>query len=365
MEDTTHSPSLPPITCSDLRGTDGRIGPAPEDFQVDEVPLYAPSGEGEHLYVRLRKRGMTTRDATRIVADAAGVPPSEIGTAGMKDKHALTTQWISLPARRAKPVEAWVLPGELGVVESARHKNKLRTGHLLGNHFKIRLVETSADALTLAERIVEALTERGLPNYFGAQRFGRDGDNVAAALAWLGGVDERARKRLAPFERKLFASVVQSEIFNRYVTARIAEGLVRPLEGEVVRLDGSGAQFVVEDPERELSRWTSRDIHPTGPMIGPKMRPALGRALELEEAAILSLGLDDVARAALARFADGTRRDLLLWPARATGDGGGLRAFRDGTTEDALVLEFFLPSGSYATELVREFTREPFFRYSA
>ena len=353
--------ATPPIATSDLPGTGGTIGPEPEDFQVDEIPLYAPSGEGEHLYVKIRKKKLTTREAVTVLARAAGVPPSEVGTAGMKDKHAVTTQWVSLAARRARPMEAWVLPEGLSVVESSRHGNKLRTGHLRGNRFRIRLVDVEPDALEKAASIVRHLHERGLPNYFGAQRFGRDGNNLAEALRWLEREARGEGGRTPPFERKLFASVLQSEVFNRYTAARIGLGLAEPLEGEVVRLEGTGSLFAVDDPAREMPRWQSNDIHPTGPMIGPKMRKAHGKALALEEAAIESVGLTEEMLTRLGRFADGTRRDLMLLPEdlRVTapieeGDRAVMR----------LLLEVSLPAGSYATQVVREFSREPFFRYS-
>lgn len=350
------SPSIPPIATSDLPGTGGAIGPEPEDFQVDEIPLYAFSGEGEHLYVRVRKRLLTTREAVTRIARAAGVPQSEIGTAGMKDKHAVTTQWMSLPARRAKPFGEWQMPEGVEVVESTRHGNKLRTGHLKANSFRIRIVDTEPDAESHAAAIAARLRERGLPNYFGAQRFGRDGGNIADALAWLSGEARGERSRRPPFERKFFASVVQAEVFNRYVTARLERSLERPLAGEVVRLEGTGSLFAVEDPEHESPRWASNDIHPTGPMIGPKMKKAHGEALALEEAAAASVGISPGILAELARHADGTRRDVVVKipMLRLEIEPSG-RAF---------VIELELPAGSYATQAVREFSREPFFRYS-
>lgn len=320
---------------------------------MDEVPLYPPCGEGEHLYVRIEKRGMTTRDAVRLLSASSGAPMSEIGAAGMKDKHAVTRQWISMPARRARPVTEWTLPAGLRILETARHKNKLRTGHLAGNRFTIRVVGVSQSAMPRAHAIIDVLTRDGLPNYFGAQRFGRGADNVASALEWLD--SEIAGRRSPPFRRKLSSSVLQSEIFNRYVMLRLEQGLSAPLEGEVVRLEGTGSHFVVEDPERELPRWVSHDVHPTGPMIGPKMKSARGKALELEEHASSSLSLDASRRAALGRFADGTRRDLLVWPTDV----------RLSASPDILEISFFLPSGSYATQLVRELTREPFLERGA
>jgi tRNA pseudouridine13 synthase len=326
-------PVEPPIATIDLPGTLGGIGDSPEDFVVDEVPLYAFSGEGEHLYVRVQKRRLTTRDAVRAIADAAGVPANEIGTAGMKDKHAVTSQWLSLPARRAKPPSEWLLSESLSVLESTRHSNKLRTGHLAGNRFRIRITGVDADAPTRATAIVERIRERGIPNYFGAQRFGRRGSGLGDAMAFvLGEAGRGPRRRVPPFERKLFASVVQAEVFNRYVIARLTEGLERPLSGEVVRLAGTGSLFAVDSPDAELPRWQTRDIVPSGPITGPKMRASKGRG-------------------------DGTRRDVMLWPEDLL--------ITEGEQPGSLVVSMFLPAGSYATQVVRELTREPFFRDAA
>jgi len=344
-------PIEPAVWTSALRGTGGAIGAEPEDFVVDEVPLYAPSGEGDHLYVRVKKRGRTTQDLVRAVARASGVSPSEIGSAGMKDKHAVTTQWISVPAR-AEPHAAWSLPDGFEVLEVARHSNKLRTGHLSGNVFRIRIVGVHDDAESAARRILSEIATRGLPNFFGAQRFGSDGKNLDRSIAWASG---QGRGRVPPFERKLFASVLQAEVFNRYVTLRLAEDLALPLPGEVVRLEGSRALFVVDDPEAEAPRWRAADIHPTGPIFGPKMKAARGRPLELEEAATRALALGDDALSRVARIADGTRRDLFVRPA-------DVAVSADGPA--SLVLSFFLPAGSYATLVVRELTRAPFFSES-
>lgn len=334
----------PPLASLDLPGTGGAIGPDVEHFCVDEVPAYAPSGEGEHLYVRAEKRGLTTPELVRRLADAAEVETRDIGYAGLKDKHAVTSQWLSLP-RHAKEPATWALPDGVRVLEASRHGNKLRTGHLVGNRFRITLVGVVPDALALGQAVAERLTASGLPNYFGLQRFGRDAENLGRALAWLRG---GARQRLSAFLVKLYPSVVQSEIFNRYVTARRELGLDRLFPGEVVRLEGSGASFVVEDEARETARLLSRDIHLTGPMLGPKMRPASGRARELELEAASAAGVDAAVLEVLARFAPGTRRDLLVYPE-------SLALTQPGP--ETLVLDFVLPAGSYATVLVREFTR--------
>lgn len=327
--------------------TGGHIGTAPEDFCVDEVPLYPFSGAGEHLYVRVEKRGLTTRQALDAIARAAGVPARDVGSAGLKDRHAVTTQWLSLPARTAGDPAGWSLPEGLRVVESTLHGNKLRTGHLAGNRFRIRLVGVSADAPEVARALLERLSAEGLPNAFGPQRFGRGGDNLARGLAFLRGTSGR---RPPPFEQKLLASALQSDVFNRYLDLRRALGLSAPIEGEVLRLAGAGATFVVEDPEREAPRLASRDVLLTGPMVGPRGGRARGRALDLEQAAVAAAGLEPADLAALARHAEGTRRDLLVFPADLA---------LESATPGELVLSFSLPAGSYATELVRQLTHAP------
>jgi tRNA pseudouridine13 synthase len=256
---------------------------------------------------------------------------------------------VSLPARTATPPESWTLGDEFDVVETSRHTNKLRTGHLSGNRFRIRLVGVHDEAPNLARAISSRIGERGLPNYFGAQRFGIRGDNLDAAFEWA--TAERP-PRIPPFERKLYPSVLQAEVFNRYALARIGEPLDAPLTGEVVRLDGSKAMFVVERPEDEIDRWRALDIVPTGPIFGPKMKPAQGKPHELERASIASIGLGDDALSRIGRLADGTRRDLFVRPSDVdiAPDGPG-----------RLVVSFVLPSGSYATLFVRELTRGPFF----
>ncbi len=154
------------------------------------------------------------------------------------------------------------------------------------------------------------LRERGLPNVFGAQRFGHGGENLARSLSFL----DRGGRGARHFEVRLWTSVVQAEAFNRYVALRASHGLDRPLEGEVVRLDGSRATFVVESVEREAPRLASGDVHLTGPMVGPKMRAAAGVPLELERRAFDETGLDATRLGILARHVDGTRRDVVVRP---------------------------------------------------
>jgi len=342
-------PHDPPLLAPELPAAGGSLGPAPEDFVVDEVATDEPSGAGEHLWIRIRKRGRTTQDVVEALARAARVHPRDVGTAGMKDKHAVTTQWFSVPRGNSDP-DTWQLPEGVEILQHALHEKKLRTGRLSGNRFRIRLVDVPAGGLARANAIVARLREVGLPNYFGAQRFGHGGGNLARALAWLGTDPRRSGKR-GRFYAKLYPSVVQSEVFNRYLTARREVGFDRLIEGEVVRLEGSGSVFVVDDPETEAPRLARRDIHLTGPLPGPKMRAARGPALELEEEAARLSGVTAETHAGLARWVDGTRRDLLVWPADLE---------VSEPEPGVLALAFFLPAGSYATQLSRELTRAPF-----
>jgi tRNA pseudouridine13 synthase len=344
----SRTPHEPPHATADLPPVGGAIGPEPEDFCVEEVPAYLPTGSGEHVYVEVRKRRLTTQELVRRVADLADVEARDIGYAGLKDKHAVTTQWLSLPAR-SKPVSSWSLPNDIEVLRESRHNNKLRTGHLKGNRFRIALTGVESGALERARAIVAELERSGVLNYFGAQRFGRGGENLSKAFEFL---RAGARTRLPSFLLKLYPSVVQSEIFNRYLTLRREESLERAFPGEVVRLEGSSATFVVEDAERESARLLERAIHLTGPMLGPKMRPASGHVQELEGQAAESLGVDVSFLDTLGRFAPGARRDLRVFPEEAS---------VSAPSEERLLLEFTLPAGSYATVLVRELTKAPLF----
>jgi tRNA pseudouridine13 synthase len=351
--DTTTARSIslhtPPVRYPDLPPTGGRVGPEPEDFLVDEVPLYEASGKGEHQYVQVQKRLLTTPELARRLGKACGVNERDIGYAGMKDKYAVTTQWLSLNSKTPIVPELDLGPG-VKILTVSRHDNKLRTGHLLGNRFTITLVGVGEGALEKANAVAERLRNDGLPNYFGAQRFGHGGRNLPDAISWLarGG---RSRNR---FEQKLFPSVVQSELFNRYLSARLELGVEQLISGEVVRLEGAGAMFRVDDVATEQPRFAARDLHLTGPMLGPKMRPAGADALALEQRLTAELGLDEAMLGVLGRQAPGVRRDLFA-PLKDL----SIEAATD-RSEPALRLSFTLPAGGYATEVLRQLTHEPF-----
>src|SRR5690606_10479629 len=208
------------------------------------VPAYPFDGEGEHWLVQVQKRGLNTADVVKIVAKLSKARERDIGVAGQKDKHAVTSEWLSVsPVGNIAPSE-WQLPDAVTLLSVTKHRNKLRTGHLAGNRFRLRLVGevlVDAEQLRLA---AEHLRQVGVPNYYGAQRFGFGLGNLDKALSWLtrqasgGGRGSR-------FVAKWMPSVIQSEVFNRYVKKRLELGTDRLLVGEIVRLSGSSRHFEV------------------------------------------------------------------------------------------------------------------------
>ena len=338
------TPFVPPVETEDLAAVGGRIGDAPEDFVVEEIPAYEPSGEGEQAYVWVEKRLQNTRDVAGHVARAAGVHIREIGYAGLKDRRAVTRQWFSLPVRSRPPSE-WQLPDGVTVLAVSRHKNKLRTGHLIGNRFSLGFVDVPEGGPERARRILERIARGGVGNYFGPQRFGRGGQNIASALAWL---KDGARPPRGT-DPKLLSSVLQAEHFNRYAARRLLDR-ERLLQGDVVRLRGSGAHFVVDDAAVEQPRLDAGDLVLTGPMIGPRGLQTKDAARQLELELADELGLSSELLERLGEHAPGTRRDLLLEPTEVslTEPGPGRLSF-----------SFRLPAGAYATQLARELSRSP------
>ena len=338
-----------PYLTSELPGTGGVLRAADEDFAVDEEPAYLPSGAGDHVFVRIEKRGVTTPQAVRAIAGALGAQDRDVGVAGMKDRHAVTTQWLSLPPPiTPEAARALELPG-VRVLEAVRHPHKLRTGHVRGNRFRLRvrgLPEGQAPELARRARaILDRLAEApGAPNWYGEQRFGRDGDNAARGRELVGGARRPGRDRRMD---RLMVSALQSELFNAWLAARIGDGLYRgALVGDVLHKRGGGL-FDCADPATDEPRIAAGEIVPTGPMFGDRMRrPAEGTPAAAREAAILeAAGLAPDAFARVRALAEGTRRD-----AAVPLTGIAVDAADDGTLEVA----FALPGGAYATAIMRE-----------
>jgi tRNA pseudouridine13 synthase len=310
----------------------------PEDFRVDEVALYPPSGAGGHTFVRIEKRGRTTEEAVREVARQSGARPRDIGYAGRKDKRAITTQWISIPDLDPDRALAIAADG-LRVLEAARHPHKLRTGHLAHNRFELVVREVDDVTYDRAVATLDAIALRGMPNRFGAQRFGRDGDNAAQGQAILRGEHAPRDRRKARF----LVSALQSAVFNQVLSERARIDQVEP--GDVAVVHESGGQFVVESSEIEGPRAERFEISPTGPIFGTKVIQPAGAVAERERAVLEAHGIPvEGLRPPRGVPVRGARRALRVRPDDA-------RIAREG---DAARLCFALRPGSYATVLLEE-----------
>jgi len=402
-----------PYLTGQLPGVGGQIKRYDEDFVVEEIPAYAPSGAGTHVYFTIEKRGLPTLAATQHIARALGRQPRDIGYAGMKDAHGVTRQMLSLEHVEPARIESLAL-ARIKVLSVSRHSNKLKLGHLLGNRFEIKVRDVAADCGPRAGAILEVLSRRGVPNYFGPQRFGARGDNAligravlhrnyaeavalmlgrpgpidhddalrarelfdkgeyaAAADAWprgtfaqqsrmcrmlaKGGKLRDAWRAVDHTLRKLFLSAFQSDLFNRVVAQRIERGLFDHLKtGDVAYKHVNGACFKVEDASTEQPRCDAFEISPTGPLFGSRMTHATGIPGEIEAAVLAASGVDEelISGRESGRL-DGGRRSLRV----------PLKDLRHETGEDDrgpfLRLQFSLPAGAYATGVIREVSKNP------
>jgi tRNA pseudouridine13 synthase len=338
------------------------IRKSPEDFVVEELPAYAASGKGEHLFVTFRKRGLTTPDAVRALGRALGVDPRFAGWAGMKDRHAVTTQTVSFSLPMARDAEAAVakisIP-DLEVIEAKRHDNKLKPGHLLGNRFTLILRGIPADRVAAAIAVLEEAGRVGVPNAFGPQRFGRDGENPERALAWLAGKERGPRDKR---DQRMLFSALQSLLFNEVLEKRIAANTwASVLAGDVAKKHDSGGLFDVplEGPELDdaRARAVGGAITATGPMYGAKMRWPQGEPLAMERAVLDASAIDDALLEARKALGEGTRRALRLEvkemsvTAEIVGDHG-TKAAGAGGSPPGIVVRFVLPKGGYATTVL-------------
>jgi len=336
--------SLPEVT----------IRARPEDFQVEEIPAYPPSGTGDHVFVTFRKRGLTTPFALRRIADALSCDPRDAGAAGMKDRHAITVQTASFLVPADCDPEALLGRASLEdieIVSIRRHPHKLRAGHLVGNRFALTLRAVEPKAMAAMDETLQRLRAEGLPNAFGPQRFGRDGDNAQRALGWIAGSDRPPRDRR---RRKLLASSLQSWLFNELLAERVADGSWRQIiGGDLAKKHDSGGMFAVTDDGPELSeaqrRAAAGELCATGPMFGNKMRWPTGEAGVRERAVLERHIAADRRAAALKRMGKGTRRPLRL----LVGELG----WQLHPQDRSLSLHFSLPKGGYATSVLAQFCR--------
>jgi tRNA pseudouridine13 synthase len=318
----------------------GTLRTLPEDFEVEEELGFAPDGAGQHVLLKVRKRSANTEWVARALASHARARPSEVGFAGLKDRHAVAVQWFTVPGGVA-PVESWLelKNSEFAVLEAHPHGRKLRRGALAGNRFRIRVRALRGKHDELEDRLA-LIRARGVPNYFGPQRFGREGANLQSLARWaLEGREPRTRS-----DRSFTLSAARSVVFNAVLAERVRSGSWdRLLEGEIVNLEGSGSVFrldAADDPE-VLRRCVDLDLHPTGPLWGRgDLRPRLDVAA-LEERVGGAFG-----------------------PVMAVLEQAGLqherRALRlrvealEARLHDDLELTFRLGAGAFATAVLRE-----------
>jgi tRNA pseudouridine13 synthase len=396
---------LPYLTTS-FPGIGGSIKNRPEDFFVQEIPLYEPSGEGEHVYCEIQKVGIPTFEAINRIADALRVSPRDIGYGGLKDAKAITRQVLSILGTTEEAVMSLRVPN-ITVQWAARHGNKLRLGHLAGNRFAIKIRGVNPTDVIKLEPVMSELQRRGMPNYFGEQRFGRRGDNHKLGGALIrgrpeellalllgspdpsiddppmlkarrsfsegrfedamrqwprhGGMERRVLARMIKTGkagaavrmidqrlRRLWVSALQSELFNDVLSHRI-EAIDRIWIGDLAMKLENGAVFRVEDATIEQPRCDAFEISPTGPIVGHRMTLPEGEELTLEEKALKSHGLT------LGHFrqesrdqSPGARRPLRVQPKDIN--------LAAGVDEHGaqITVAFTLPPGSYATVLLRE-----------
>ncbi len=322
----------PPVT--------GTLRSIPEDFVVDEDLGFELTGAGEHVLLHIRKRETNTDWVAQQLIRLTGVPPVDVSYAGLKDRHAVTTQWFSVRmANRPEPDWGELESDSVRIIERVRHDRKLRRGALSGNRFRLVIRNLAGDTDALEQRLGE-IGRRGVPNYFGEQRFGRDDGNLVRAEAlFTGKLRERNRNK-----RGLYLSAARSHLFNAVLTQRVvANSWDRALEGEALNLDGRHAWFIAETIDAEIGRrLAERDLHPTGPLWGRGEPVPRGTALALETEALADFDLfrTGLEMAGLKQ----ERRPLRLIPKELT--------WR--IEANHLELAFWLPAGAYATTVVRE-----------
>lgn len=342
----------PVLLTAEFPGIGGRIKKVPEDFEVEEIPAYPPSGSGPFLFLWIEKRDMGAEYFLRQIARRLGISDRDIGTAGLKDRRAVTRQWISVP-QEMEPRLPQLEGDGIRVLQVSRHTNKLKIGHLHGNRFRllIRDIDPTIPAEERLSPIVQRLREQGLPNFYGSQRFGHDGFTMQIGMALLNGEpippDPSGRKHNPHnrFLRKLALSAAQSALFNRYLAKRLEDGLFRRvIPGDVMCKWPMGGMFVAEDVATEQQRFDAREIVTGGPIFGRKTFSAKGEAAEREAGIMAEAGIPSNAFHAFGKLMQGTRRHNLVYV-------DDLTCNRES---EGVRLSFTLPAGSYATVLLRE-----------
>lgn len=334
------------------------------DFVVEEIPLYPFSGEGEHLVLQIRKKGLSTWEMIDRLAAHLGIKAREIGYAGLKDKNAMTIQYVSLPKKYEAKLEDFTHE-KIKVLSREYHSNKLRMGHLKGNRFFIRLKKVTPVAAQKIQKALGELARHGMPNYFGYQRFGLDGENYKKGEAILKG--ERKERNVKM--KRLYINAYQSHLFNLWLSRRVelntlmdnfsaaeltdllgysSEDIVKMqaqehpfklMVGDVVMHYPHGRLFHFDGEQRDLERFQAGEVSPTGLLCGKRAQRATDLAGEVEKSYDEAIAID------------GARRYAWVFPQDVEG------AYKE--EEAWFELHFTLPKGSYATVLIEEIARRP------
>ena len=331
--------ALRPPRAYGVPAASGALRGEPEDFVVEEELGFAPAGSGAHLLLKVRKRNANTQWVARELTRLAGCRPADAGYAGLKDRHAVAVQWFSVPRPRTAVDWRETRGGEFEVLEAHEHTRKLPRGALAGNRFAVRIRAPGGDGAALGERLaarLEAIARRGVPNYFGAQRFGRDAGNLQRLGTPL--------RRLPPQQRGFVLSAARSVIFNAVLAARVSEGSWERLRaGDLANLDGRGSVFRVEVVDAELlERCRRLEIHPSGPLWGEGDPGSAGEVQELEKT--VAARYPDAAAACAAAGMAQERRSLRI----------AVHELRCEVEAQAVRLHFRLARGCFATAVLAE-----------
>jgi len=319
----------------------GLIRSRPEDFAVEEILGFEPDGEGPHTLVHVRKIGANTDWAARRLARAAGISARDVGFCGLKDRCAVATQWFSLPG--APDLDRAALSADgLEILERFPHGRKLRRGAHAGNRFRLRVRECSGHAADIEARL-RTIACRGVPNYFGEQRFGRDGSNLGLARAMASG------RKLDRRKRGFALSAARSAIFNAVLARRVVRGdWDRLVPGDLAILDGTASWFPVDQVDAEtVARLERLDLHPSGPLWGDGPPPVSGDPLRLELE--IAAELQDLVACLGGMRLRQERRPLRL----------SVSELQWQVEDGELALGFRLPRGAFATTVLAELVGAP------
>ncbi len=330
-----------------------------DDFVVTEIPLYEFSGEGEHLILKIRKKDLSTWDAIGIIANFLGCKTRDIGYAGLKDKNAMTVQSISLHKNYEEKLDSFEHPN-IKILEKTYHNNKIKVGHLKGNKFFIRLKRVNLIDCKKIESALEQISTLGMPNYFGFQRFGVEGNNFEKGKAIIEGKLKEKKRDL----KQMYINAYQSYLFNSWLSKRIEiSKLIEAFEpkdiasrlnlsvltvkrikkqkhpfkiitGDLLSHYPYGKIFTIDDLETESEKFFNKDRVPTGLLAGKRVKTSIDLAYEIEKEFNQETG------------ENGARRFAWVFPENIQSN------YKE--EKNWMELSFYLPKGSYATELISE-----------